>query len=259
MKLALSETPKTGFLATRTIYVSGVVSLAACLSLPPLFGWGTYAYVPEHSSCFCDWTNSVSYAVFMITCCFGGPFGVMTVCNVFIYRTVRASRHRLRKISMTGSHTVELNVSATGVVSVPRDESSTDAETSTDMCKDVRFADVETMADTCKEVTLRKARSPSTEVILKRRSFFEKQAQKKEHRLAMSLIVVVISFVICWLPYCISMLFTIFLPGDVPKGFHMFTITFGYANSCCNPIIYGAMNLQFRKGFQKLYCCCRNS
>ena len=31
----------------------------------------------------------------MIMCCFGGPCSVLTVCNIFIYRAVRASRRKV--------------------------------------------------------------------------------------------------------------------------------------------------------------------
>ena len=81
-----------------------------------------------------------------------------------------------------------------------------------------------------------------------------KLKRKEEHRLAMSLIVVVIVFVICWMPFCISMLIMIFAKTPVPREFHMFTLLLGYANSCCNPIIYGLMNKRFAAGFKDLYC-----
>ena len=82
-----------------------------------------------------------------------------------------------------------------------------------------------------------------------------KLKRREEHRLAMSLIVVVIVFVICWLPFCISMLIMIFADTPIPREFHMCTLLLGYANSCCNPIIYGLMNKRFASGFKDLYCC----
>ena len=81
-----------------------------------------------------------------------------------------------------------------------------------------------------------------------------KLKRREEHRLAMSLIVVVIVFVICWLPFCVSMLIMVFAKTHVPREFHMFTLLLGYANSGCNPIIYGLMNKRFAAGFKDLYC-----
>ncbi|XP_052224826.1 putative tyramine receptor 2 [Dreissena polymorpha] len=82
--------------------------------------------------------------------------------------------------------------------------------------------------------------------------------RREEIRLAFSLIIVVVVFVICWLPYCISMLLSIFYAGPVPRGFRMFTIIIGYANSCCNPIIYGVMNKRFKVGFRRIFCFWRD-
>lgn len=82
--------------------------------------------------------------------------------------------------------------------------------------------------------------------------------RREEVRLAVSLIIVVLLFVICWLPYCISMLISIHYYGDIPKEFHMFTLLIGYANSGCNPIVYGLMNQRFKVGFKRLFCFWRS-
>lgn len=76
----------------------------------------------------------------------------------------------------------------------------------------------------------------------------------EEIRLAAALAIVIIVFVICWLPFCISMVLSIFLPGEIPPAFHMTTLLVGYFNSGCNPIIYGVMNKRFGKEFRQLFC-----
>lgn len=165
---------------------TGVYLLAFVISLPPLFGWAAYAYIPIQSFCFCDWTLAPSYAIFMISCCFGLPFSVMTVCNILIFYSARKSNKNTKYFTTTKEK--------------------------------------------------------------------KKDAQTKELRLASILLVVVIAFFISWCPYCISMLLSIYAPGVAPRGFHMFTILVGYANSGVNPIIYGVMNRSFRNGFKQLYC-----
>ncbi|XP_033763657.1 alpha-1D adrenergic receptor-like [Pecten maximus] len=77
------------------LMITACVTLSVTISLPPLFGWSTYDFIKVQSFCFCDWTVEPSYAFFMISCCFGVPFGVMTVCNILIFRTVRASKRKL--------------------------------------------------------------------------------------------------------------------------------------------------------------------
>lgn len=81
------------------------------------------------------------------------------------------------------------------------------------------------------------------------------KARQEEIRLATLLAVVVAVFVMCWMPYCVSMLLSIYGPPTVPRGFHMFTILIGYLNSGMNPIIYGVMNRKFGNGFKKILCC----
>lgn len=78
--------------------------------------------------------------------------------------------------------------------------------------------------------------------------------RKREIRLAFALIVIVGIFVICWLPYCLSIIIWIFYNRDVPRQFHLYAIVLGYATSGCNPIVYGVMNKRFKQGFKKQLC-----
>ena len=69
-----------------------------------------------------------------------------------------------------------------------------------------------------------------------------------------SLFVVIIVFVICWFPFCITMFLSVFREEKVPRIPDIATMIFGCLNSCCNPIIYGLMNRKFRAGFAAIYC-----
>jgi hypothetical protein len=80
-------------------------------------------------------------------------------------------------------------------------------------------------------------------------------ASQNEVHLARMLCVVVVVFALCWSPYCVSMLFTIFWEDIfLPRSFHMTTLLIGYFNSSCNPIIYGVLNKRFGKEFKKIFC-----
>ena len=335
--------------------------MSILLSSPPLFGWGEYAYMPVQSFCFCDWANHLSYAIFMITCCFGGPCSVITVCNIFIYRAVRASRRKLVRgmpesssvITVHGNDrndsqpnrepdSLERNVSdsfhhcssenkliasterikirihtnddaasnydldpTNKIEALEYDETKNNNTKRSDKVNDnasqcitplkhneqqinalttkvgeeMDVRDGETSANdvtstitTIQSETRINKNSCSTigsswasSVNMTRSSEYssticslklpsEKLKRKEEHRLAMSLMIVVIVFVICWMPFCVSMLIMIFAKTPVPREFHMFTLLLGYANSCCNPIIYGLMNKRVAAGFKDLYC-----
>lgn len=364
--------------------VSAVVLCSFLLSMPPLIGWSEYVYTPTHSFCFADWTNHMSYAFFMIGCCFGVPFGVMTVCNVFIIRSVRRSRLRVkannRNSSVSGMYSsgnfgrvgsrfpskFEDNECYSGIESsfsemtkpkddstlTRNDEKSASSENDSAENNNVnrkeknqvtvsiagdsekskstldRFSDAsETDINSClithkssdkvsiEKTNLRKVavapievngfrdskprelpkdpnllhpawqagldeelatsisvtvesnsemtitldqpsagRESTIERVPRRRRGSPLLRRREEIRLAFSLVVVVVIFVICWLPYCISMLISVFYKGHVPREFHMFTLVIGYANSGCNPIVYGVMNKRFKVGFKRLFC-----
>ncbi|XP_041377273.1 melatonin-related receptor-like [Gigantopelta aegis] len=74
---------------------AGVWCISFLLAMPPLIGWGRYRFLPNQSFCFCDWKMSVSYTIFMITVCFGGPCFTMTFCYYKILKTFRNSSSRL--------------------------------------------------------------------------------------------------------------------------------------------------------------------
>ena len=66
------------------------------VSIPPLIGWCEYTYTPRQYICFANWPQSLSYALFMICCCFGIPLSVMIVCNYKIYKQVKLSRNKIK-------------------------------------------------------------------------------------------------------------------------------------------------------------------
>ncbi|WAR15244.1 ACM3-like protein [Mya arenaria] len=401
-------------------HLYSVFTLSTILSTPPLIGWSEYVYTPSHSFCFADWVNHMSYAFFMIGCCFGIPFSVMTVCNICIVRTVRNSRLRVKTNSQNVNST-EINDSyfrSSRQTSIRSDVSSVHEERqpagfdssscklseiqhlkskhltyesiekdisiieindeihqrkigkqtheteifdnfindtnqymtqeSSEPMNDGEWMDVmensfdktietddkpfKTIPDKISTESMFEAKppgcnsndavdksntsktksrndqntgssvkdrsllhpfwkstveqflphprprsispEPSSDTSIKKRTSSSLSVnpprpvsmsqtpplrRREELRLALSLTVVVVVFVICWLPYCISMILSIFASGNIPREFHMFTLLIGYANGGCNPIIYGVMNKRFKIGFKRLFCFWRKS
>lgn len=68
-------------------------------------------------------------------------------------------------------------------------------------------------------------------------------------------VVVVAVFVLCWLPfYALNIVnLLIVLPGDF-RGLYFFVVVLSYANSCANPILYGFLSDNFKRGFRKALC-----
>ncbi|XP_047441330.1 histamine receptor H2a [Mugil cephalus] len=79
----------------------------------------------------------------------------------------------------------------------------------------------------------------------------------REHKATVTLAAVIGAFVVCWLPYFI--LFTVLGlqehpdPSIVPQ--YPIVLWLGYANSALNPILYGALNRDFREAYTHLLRC----
>ncbi|KAK0155309.1 Somatostatin receptor type 5 [Merluccius polli] len=79
--------------------------------------------------------------------------------------------------------------------------------------------------------------------------------KKSERKVTRMVVIVVAVFVFCWLPfYALNIInLLVVLPPEY-QGIYYFVVVLGYANSCANPIVYGFLSDNFKRGFRKALC-----
>uniref|UniRef100_A0A3P8YXJ7 G-protein coupled receptors family 1 profile domain-containing protein n=1 Tax=Esox lucius TaxID=8010 RepID=A0A3P8YXJ7_ESOLU len=79
--------------------------------------------------------------------------------------------------------------------------------------------------------------------------------RKSERKITRMVVVVVAVFVLCWLPFYLLNIINllVLLPGEF-RGLYYFVVVLSYANSCANPILYGFLSDNFKRGFRKALC-----
>ncbi|XP_072916718.1 somatostatin receptor type 5-like isoform X1 [Hemitrygon akajei] len=86
--------------------------------------------------------------------------------------------------------------------------------------------------------------------------------RKCEKKVTRMVIIIVVVFVICWLPFYILNIINLIstLPEEpVIVGIYSSLVVLSYANSCANPILYGFLSDNFKKSFQKVLCSCKSN
>ncbi|KAM8898628.1 somatostatin receptor type 1 isoform 1-T3 [Spinachia spinachia] len=79
------------------------------------------------------------------------------------------------------------------------------------------------------------------------------QRRRSEKRITCMVLLVVAVFVLCWMPFYIVQLVTVFHHPPDPMVTQLFVIL-SYANSGANPILYGFVSDNFRRSFQRIVC-----
>ncbi|CAH1232143.1 DRD2 [Branchiostoma lanceolatum] len=96
------------------------------------------------------------------------------------------------------------------------------------------------------------AAESSTSILRRHQEAKKRKDREDDIKLTKSFVVVIVVFTICWLPFCVTMFWSVFSPTPVPRLVDMATLMLGYSNSCWNPIIYGVMNNKFRAVFKEI-------
>ncbi|CAH0729217.1 unnamed protein product, partial [Brenthis ino] len=83
---------------------------------------------------------------------------------------------------------------------------------------------------------------------------------KSKRRVVKMMIVVVVIFAVCWLPFHVYFVITSYYPDVVNyphiQEIYLAIYWLAMSNSMYNPIIYCWMNSKFRRGFKQFFWCC---
>ena len=184
------------------LFGAAVWIISALISLPPLFGWAEYRYIPGKSYCFVFWPSDIYYMYFMLTICFFGPLTAMSVSYFYILKFTREASQRVQR----------------------HRDNIKPAQDETEQGND------------------------------RNRKRFRMTPQ--EVKITNTLMIVVACFMICWAPFAMTMFFDVYYPDPLPREIDIGTLLLGYANSMCNPLVYGIRNQAFRKELSSLFAAC---
>ena len=198
------------FTRRRSVLFVGIVWLiCVLLSIPPLFGWAEYRYIPGKSYCFVSWSSDVYYMYFMLTTCFFGPLCVVFVSYFNILKFTRKAKRRLSRHSESVKYQVGTETAKENAIPLEH---------------------------------------------RRRRTLFN--MTQDEVKITNTLVIVVAVFLACWTPFAITMFIDVYSPFSLPRPVDISSLLLGYANSMCNPLVYGIRNQAFRREMFRLYAGC---
>nr|XP_054763756.1 melatonin receptor type 1B-B-like [Lytechinus pictus] len=195
-----------------------VWSVAFLIDLPNILGWGVHEFDWKVMSCTGGMAFVHSYALFFASTTFVLPLCVITYSYVGIFRFSRKSSAAIRRMQ-------ERSITAPGVSTVDHKHLTTRYPLHTTTSSAARHLN---------DVNSRGAQGG---------------ASASDLRLARSIFIIVIMYLVMWLPFSMTILFDTQVVAN--RNIYIFTFTLAHMNSSVNCVIYGATNKNFRRGYAK--------
>ncbi|MEE6475247.1 hypothetical protein FKM82_010668 [Ascaphus truei] len=219
--------------------VTWIWAQAALSCCPPLLGWSRLAYVPSKYTCTIDWATSTSYTAFYFAVSFFMPAIVLIYCYI---RIVNIARGHAKKIQILENQLQKNS---------PRKKT---AEVEKPTCSQLVYI------VNCKLLT--DANSSDSQSIcsfnpdllnLKNQNrdlFSEYDFYGRDPYGRLRLILIVVVFICCWMPYVILNLIQAIETASLPSSIPSPVITIAYwltlLNSDINPLLYALLSKRFQ-------------
>lgn len=207
------------------IVITWVVGLLAWM---PAVIWFRYSQEPVPYDCY--FVGSTLYTIIQAVIVYYGPIVLMVVFYVQCLLGLRAQYHKINATldNLPGG---PLPDDDQNTVSVIGDSQS-----------------VYPSGPSTLRTTLSSTQSASDHIKLKK-----KARRRQEHsRSIRTLGVIIVIFLVCWLPFCIFWPIVAFCPSCIPAKWYEYSYWSAYLNSSINPLLYFLSNKDFRAAFLKL-------
>ena len=242
------------------LMITGVWSVCAVISIPPLFGWKTPN--PPNQ---CGISQELGYQIYATLGAFYLPLAVMIVVYVRIWKVAsRLANHETENSKVgTFDRGVELttlsnSTKSNGTTTIPKPNGTTNYHQIPNV---IVTTEPEDSSNKLFSKTF-KAHKRTLKTLLTRPRTRQPSVTTSsiKRKTTKSLGVIMGCFVVCWLPFFIlAVIRPLVDPEHIPRWLN-FTLTWlGYLNSFLNPLIYVRYNRDFRTPFKEILCChCRN-
>lgn len=193
--------------------IAAVWLLAVLVSLPPLFGWNRYRYQKDKGTCTVLWSSRIKderyYTYSLVILTFFLPLCVILWAYRVIFKAAQNNSERTRRNSVIPNNQIDENCS------------------------------------TQTPLRFERRRSSTAPILHRRLSTTSSRAgpllwHRDEWKTAIASLLVVSTFIICWLPYFIIIILETILENsqDIPPVLETVSILLAMMSCACNPLVY---------------------
>lgn len=273
------------------LMIAAVWFTSAVVSIPPVFGWNESGQLYDQVKMQCHLTDDRSYVVYSACGSFYIPLILMTFIYFKIFLAIRRRLRKKREQTAIGKLKTMPYNKAEKKENSPESTPAKDKDTPPTPAHDEKSNDdIELNSETHggsadtknfgKDVCVttqnggthsklskeekdkekeKEKEKHATSKGKKMKSFFDKKQKislSKERKATRILGIVMVTFIICWLPFFLMYLILPFCNtcSRVPIFVELFIVWLGYVNSGLNPVIYTIFNEEFRKAIHMLLC-----